>query len=316
MEEIIHVEGLSHNFSEIKALNEISFSVNRGEVMGLLGPNGAGKTTTVRLVNGLFRASKGSIRVFGLNPAEHGQQVRERTGVLTETPALYERLTARQNLEFFGTLAGMEGAVLKDRIKDLLGFFDLTGRAADRAGTFSKGMKQRLALARVMLHDPDILFLDEPTSGLDPEAARQVHDWINAVRQKEGKTVVLCSHNLVEAQRLCDRLVILRRGNILDAGSLQELHARHSSGIRLQIKLWEPLKKLTLEDIKNFSGVQAASAADEFSLLLQLKEKKNIPDLVTFLVNGGVRLLSLQPEEASLEDIYFELQGNHKEVSK
>ena len=316
MEEIIHVEGLSHNFGEIKALNEINFSVNSGEVLGLLGPNGAGKTTTVRLVNGLFKAGKGNIRVFGLDPAEHGQQVRERTGVLTETPALYERLTARQNLEFFGTLAGMEGSVLEDRIDDLLGFFDLTGRAGDRAGTFSKGMKQRLALARVMLHDPDILFLDEPTSGLDPEAARQVHDWIDAVRRKEGKTVVLCSHNLVEAQRLCDRLVILRRGNILDSGSLQELHARHSSGVRLQIKLWEPIRKLSLRDIENFSGVQMVSAADEVSLFLQLKEKNIIPDLVTYLVNRGARLLSLQPEEASLEDIYFELQGNHKEVSK
>ena len=141
MEEIIQVEGLSHNFGEIKALSQINFSVNRGEVLGLLGPNGAGKTTTVRLVNGLFKASRGIIRVFGMDPAENGQQVREQTGVLTETPALYERLTARQNLEFFGTLAGMESSFLRERIEDLLGFFNLTDRAGDRAGTFSKGMK-------------------------------------------------------------------------------------------------------------------------------------------------------------------------------
>ena len=136
----------------------------------------------------------------------------------------------------------METKELNQRIEDLLVFFDLVKRADDRVGTFSKGMKQRLALARVMLHDPAILFLDEPTSGLDPEAARQVHDWIAAVRQREGKTVVLCSHNLVEAQRLCDRLVILKQGNILDFGSLQELHTRHSSGVELRVNLWYPFK--------------------------------------------------------------------------
>ena len=143
-----------------------------------------------------------------------------------------------------------------------------------------------------------ILFLDEPTSGLDPEAARQVHDWIAAVRQREGKTVVLCSHNLVEAQRLCDRLVILKQGQILDSGSLQELHSRHSSGVELQVRLWEPLQGLEKQDIKNFPGVLEVSAAEACLLLIRLQEKKIIPDLVQYLVKNGGRLLSLQPTES------------------
>jgi ABC-2 type transport system ATP-binding protein len=159
----------------------------------------------------------------GLDPVTQDDQVRRQTGVLTETPALYERLTAHQNLDFFATLAGMPAAARNERVNELLGFFDLTGRAGEKVGTYSKGMKQRLALARALLAEPPLLFLDEPTSGLDPEAAAQVNDLIESIHQQNGQTVVLVTHNLYDAQRLCERVVIMNHGRLLALGTLEKL---------------------------------------------------------------------------------------------
>ncbi|NMB88918.1 MAG: ABC transporter ATP-binding protein, partial [Chloroflexi bacterium] len=241
MENVIEVEALQHYYGRQQAIGGLSFQVHRGEVLGLLGPNGAGKTTTVRLVNGLFPPTSGHIRVLGLDPVQQGYAVRQRTGVLTETPALYERLTARQNLEFFGVMAGMPEADRQARIAELLAFFELTERADHRTGTFSKGMKQRLALARALLHRPQLLFLDEPTSGLDPEAAQQVHTLIDDVRRRNGQTVLICTHNLFEAQRLCDRLAIMNHGHLLALGTLAELRRRVTPGLWVQVELMQPL---------------------------------------------------------------------------
>ena len=186
MTPVIEVNHLVHNFGDTPALRGIDFSVQKGEIFALLGPNGAGKTTTIRLLNGLFTPTGGQIRILGLDPTTQGDQVRQQTGVLTETPALYERLTAWQNIEFFGTLAGMPTPAWRKRGQELLVFFELEKRANERVAAYSKGMKQRLALARALLHDPPVLFLDEPTSGLDPEAAGQVHDLIEECRKQYG----------------------------------------------------------------------------------------------------------------------------------
>ncbi|HQP09456.1 MAG TPA: ABC transporter ATP-binding protein, partial [Anaerolineaceae bacterium] len=172
--EVITARELGFSYGSRKAVNGLSFTVQPGEVVGLLGPNGAGKTTTVRLLNGLLPPSAGSARVLGYDPATEGENLRKQTGVLTETPALYERLTARQNLQFFGEMAELPQPELKARIEEVLKLFDLQGRGDDRVSTYSKGMKQRLALGRALLHNPGVLFLDEPTSGLDPEASLQV----------------------------------------------------------------------------------------------------------------------------------------------
>ena len=228
MEFVIEINQLSHQFGSHRALEHVSFSVGRGEVFGLLGPNGAGKTTTIRLINGLYTPAAGSIRVLGMDPVRQGAQVRRQTGVLTEAPALYERLTARQNLAFFGTLAGMEPHDLNRRITELLEFFDLSERADDRVGGYSKGMKQRLALARAILNHPPLVFLDEPTSGLDPEAALQVHALIQEIGRTDGHTVVLCTHRLDEAEKLCSRMAILNRGEVRAVGTLQQLRQQAS----------------------------------------------------------------------------------------
>ncbi len=208
---VIETESLSRSFGPVRAVDGPTFQVYEGEVFGLLGPNGAGKTTTVRLLNGVLRPSGGRARVLGLDPVQDGCRLRQQTGVLTETPSLYERLTARENLSLFGALYGIPETKLSRRVARMLEEFGLADRADGRVGEFSKGMKQRLALARALLHEPPLLFLDEPTAGLDPEAARQVTEMIARLSRKEGRAVFLCTHNLTEAQRLCDRVAVMGR---------------------------------------------------------------------------------------------------------
>lgn len=314
MNMIIDVAHLSHRYGQRLALDDFSFHARPGEVLGLLGPNGAGKTTTVRLLNGLFKPASGEIRVLGLDPITQGDQVRRQTGVLTETPALYERLTAIQNLEFFGTLAGMPSAERKARIAELLNFFDLSGRARDRVGAFSKGMKQRLALARALLNHPALLFLDEPTSGLDPEAAQQVHELIAGVRTHNGQTVLLCTHNLVEAQRLCDRVAILKNGRLLAFGSPQELQRRFIPGLWVDVHFFSPPEPLVLSALSGHPGVLQVQDAAQSGLRIQMQEEAAIPALVAWLVGQGAQVLSIQPRPVSLEEIYFKLQDEQLEV--
>jgi ABC-2 type transport system ATP-binding protein len=308
MEIVIEVQHLTRRFGDIVAVNDFSFEVRHGEVLALLGPNGAGKTTTVRLVNGLFEPTQGQIRVMGLDPVRQGQAVRQQTGVLTETPALYERLTAWQNLEFFGTMEGMSRQEWHQRGEELLAFFELQERADERVGTYSKGMKQRLALVRALLHKPSLLFLDEPTAGLDPEAALQVHELIDSIRKTSGQTVVLCTHNLVEAQRLCDRMAILNKGKMLALGSLEELGRQYAAGIWVEINLFSDMPDGVFQGLGTINGVLQVRPAKNRTLQINVQEQAVIPALAAYLVRHDVQLLAIKPQEISLEDIYFRLQ--------
>lgn len=312
MEPVIEVESLTHRYGQQLAVDDISFAVRQGEILGLLGPNGAGKTTTVRLLNGLFPPTAGSIRVLGMDPVRQGNQVRRVCGVLTETPALYERLTARQNLAFFGTLAGMDDRDLAARVEELLAFFELTDRAGSRVETYSKGMKQRLALARALLHRPNLLFLDEPTTGLDPEAAQQVHELVTTIRRRNGHSVLMATHNLFEAQRLCDRLAILSKGRLLAIGSLDELRSQFAPGLTIHIDLLAPI---TAEQVQSLSapGLLMLEVADPLRLTMQAPDETSIPPLVTHLAHNGAQIISIERRRASLEEIYFKLQNHHKE---
>ena len=313
MENIIEVNGLTHRFGQKTALDGLTFSVRRGEVLGLLGPNGAGKTTTIRLLNGLFNPTSGDLRVLGLNPKVDGHRIRKQTGVLTETPALYERLTARQNLSFFGTLMGMPETDWRKRSQELLAFFDLESRADDRVGTYSKGMKQRMALARALLNQPELLFLDEPTAGLDPESSQQVHGLIENIRGQNGRTVLLCTHNLFEAERLCDRLAIINRGRLLAVGSLAELREQLLPGLRLQVSFHEAPEEAVKALPAALPFTRAVTWEGDRLLRLEVEAEGQVPELVSTLVSAGARLLSVQPQPVSLEEIYFALQSQDRE---
>jgi ABC-2 type transport system ATP-binding protein len=311
MNESIVIEHLSHRFDGRYALRDIGYEVRSGEVFALLGPNGAGKTTTIRLLNGLYTPTEGSIRVFGKDPLKEGSDIRRETGVLTETSALYERLTARENLIFFGRLYGLAESLLLKRTDEILQFFTLSERAGDRVSTYSKGMKQRLALSRAWLTNPKLLFLDEPTSGLDPEAAAQVRELIADVRQKEGTTVLICTHNLDEAQRLCDRLLIMRQGSTLAIGTLSELRKLVSPGMWLEVQLLSPFEKM--DQIRAIAGVLSLDVHSLQEVKIEVESEAAIPQVVSGLVALGALILRLQPQEIPLEQVYLQLQNsNHK----
>ncbi|NWG05269.1 MAG: ABC transporter ATP-binding protein [Chloroflexi bacterium] len=305
---IIEVNNLRRTFSEHVAVDEMTFNVESGEVFGLLGPNGAGKTTTVRLLNGILPPSNGTARVFGLDPATQGEMIRRGTGVLTETPALYERLSAHENLKFFATLQAIPATDINRRVDEILEFFDLSSRAKDKVETFSKGMKQRLALARALIHKPPLLFLDEPTSGLDPEAAQQVNDLISNLSRANGQTVMLATHNLVEAQRLCDRVAVINKGRILALGSLNELARKLWPVTWVDITFHVKPRGDIAGSLKSSRGVIRVSMEDE-SLAVQVENADVIPEVVRHLANKGESILRVNPRDYTLEDIYFALQA-------
>jgi ABC-2 type transport system ATP-binding protein len=305
---VIDVIELQRTFGENRAVDGMTFHVEPGEVFGLLGPNGAGKTTTVRLLNGILPPSGGTMRVFDLDPATQGELVRKQTGVLTETPSHYERLSARENLEFFGTLTEIPAADLPRRVDEMLTFFDLAQRAEDKVETFSKGMKQRLALARALIHKPPLLFLDEPTSGLDPEAAQQVNELIAGLSRSSKQTVVLATHNLLDAQRLCDRVAILNKGRILAIGSLDELARNLWPVTWVDIVLFGEVAESALGVVSALRGVIQAAAEND-SLAIQVEAQEVIPEVVAALVRENVPILKVNPRDYNLEDIYFALQA-------
>jgi len=302
---VIVAEGLTRRFGDVVAVDHLDLEVQAGEVLGFLGHNGAGKTTTVRLLNGVLTADEGRARVLGLDPASQGPALRAHTGVLTETPSLDERLTGRDNLAIYADLYGVPRGEVAGRVQALLEDFQLADRAGEKVAAYSRGMKQRLALARALVHRPQVLFLDEPTSGLDPVAARHVHEMITALSGEQGRTVFLCTHNLAEAQKLCDRVAVLARGRVLALGTPAELVARLGRSQRLEMEA-EP-QGAALEIIEA-AGI-SASAGENGRLALQGVGREEIPGLVAALAGAGVRIYRVAPEEPSLEDVYFALQG-------
>jgi len=308
MESIVSIEGVSFGYHGSLALDEVSFHVGSGEVVGLLGPNGAGKTTSVRLLNGLLKPDQGSIRVMGLDPVEHGDQIRKQSGVLTEIAALYERLTAWQNLMFFGGLHGLSDSQIRERGTELLHFFDLADRADERVDSYSKGMRQRLALVRVLLHQPPLLYLDEPTSGLDPEASKKVIDLMLEFRQRDHRSMLICTHNLTVAEKLCDRLLIMRKGHILADGSLDALRAHFGLGLQVDIRLQNLLTAPMVAAVSQHAGVTQAVQGDAHTLQLDVTEEAVIPSLLETLMAQKALIVSVVPMEKSLEDVYLALQ--------
>ena len=303
----IRAVGLVRTFGETRAIDRLSFEVGAGETFGLLGHNGAGKTTTIRLLNGVLARDAGAVEVLGMDPATDGVGVRARTGVLTETPSLDERLSARENLSFSGRLYGLTGGRLVEQVSALLQSFGLTERADTRVGGFRRGMTQRLALARTLLHDPDILFLDEPTSSLDPVAAREVHDLVEGFRRDRRRTVVLTTHNLVEAQRLCDQVMILERGRALAIGSPAELARAVATNRTVRIDVPAAERDAAIGALRE-AGFPSVGRHDD-GVTLRVESRESIPAAVAALVRDGISIYRVAEEEPDLESAYFALHG-------
>ena len=259
MKSIIQIQDLSRSFGSNCAINSVSFTVEEGEVFGLLGPNGSGKTTLVRLLNGVLAPTSGTATLFDRDVMVDGPYIRARTGVLTETPSLYERFNAKKNLSFFGRLYGIPDTELTGRVDRILALLGLADRADEPVGGFSRGMKQRLAIARALIHDPQIIFLDEPTSGLDPESSRQVDGIIQELSSDKGKTIFLCTHNLNEAQHLCSRVAMINKGRILALGSIRELTERLWNAIPVEMEFLTTPPEAVIRKIREIDGVMIDS---------------------------------------------------------
>ncbi len=304
---MIEAIGLTKHFKALTAVDDLSFTVGDGEIFGILGPNGAGKTTSVRMLAGLIGPSGGSARINGLELGQDSQRIRATTGVLTEAPGLHDKLTARQNLGYYGRLYGLRGGGLRRAVDRYLGIVGMLDSGDRRVGGFSKGMRQKVAIARALLHEPDVVYLDEPTSALDPSAAKMVRDFVATLRDA-GRSIVVCTHNLDEAERLCDRIGIMR-GTLLLVDTPANLRRQgRSASVRVDL-VGARGPSSFLDMLAELSFVDGAQVVDG-SLLVEVRDPRgDTPDLAGALVNAGARITGIAEEAATLEQVYLNLVG-------
>lgn len=313
---IIEANELTKTFGSHMAVDQLNFAVEEGEVFGLLGPNGAGKTTTIRMLACLISPSKGSAKVSGHKIGENSLAVRQTVGILTENPSLYERLTALENMDFFAEAYNLSDPQKKsNRVRELLEFFNLWERRNDKVATFSKGMKQKLAIARALVHNPPVLFLDEPTAGLDPESSKEVRDLIEMLSRREKHTILLCTHHLEDADRLCSRVMIINNGKSVIVGTPDELRNRIAGKPQVQINL-RKLDSKIIQAAKSVSHVERVDAdKSASSLTIALDDiSSGTPEVVKSIVDAGGLVLAVSVLRPSLEEAYLKLiRGNENE---
>jgi ABC-2 type transport system ATP-binding protein len=305
---ILRADGLTKRFDRIVAVDGLDLEVREGEVFGFLGPNGAGKTTTLRLLCTLIAPTAGTAEIAGYRLRRDDARIRAVVGILTEQPGHYERLSAQANLDYYGRLYGLDPATRQQKIERLLRLMGLWDRRSDPIATFSRGMKQKVAIARAALHEPRILFLDEPTTGLDPDAAKTVRDLIVALRE-EGRTVFLCTHNLDEADRLCDRIALFRH-RLLRVDTPGNLR-REVYGAWTEVRLRQALPE-HLARVRAVPGVRDASLNDS-TLRVDLDDPLlTNPAIVRTLVDAGAEVAFVTEGRPSLEDVYLKIMESSR----
>jgi len=303
---IIEAHNLSKKFGDRLAVDDLTLEVDEGEVLGFLGPNGAGKTTTIRLLSGIIAPTSGSATVAGLRPDREPERLHEVIGLLTESAGFYDRLTARRNLEYFaGFYAGIDAGLQVEKYLRLTGLWD---RQKDKVGRYSKGMKQRLALARALLHEPEVLFLDEPTAGLDPEAAQELRLMIKRL-SSEGRTIFLSTHNLAEAESLCYRIAVIRT-QLLALDTPTNLRQRmFRRRVVVQLEAIPPSLPDAVSKLSFVNGISQEGNKLQVDLV---DPDRNRPELVKCIVEAGGRVLEVSEEQHSLEEIYLSLVKEDK----
>jgi len=300
---MIKVEGLTKKFGNFLAVDNISFNVKPGEIFGFLGPNGAGKTTTIRIMASLISPSSGKVQVEGREISENAQYIRSIIGILTESPGLYERMSAYENLLYFAGFYNIEKLKIASNIEKFLKMFGLWERRNEMVAAYSKGMKQKLAISRALIHEPKILFLDEPTAGLDPESAYMVRNFIESLRNN-NTTVFLCTHNLEEAQVLCSTICIIKT-RIIKTASVYEL--QNSSNLKTfeLVTLDEPS---FFENILKKFGPQLDYSIEGNKVFLKINDfQMTNPALIKDLAAAGIKITAFNEIKESLEDIYLKL---------
>jgi len=282
---VVEAKNISYSYGDFLAVKDVSFSLNSGEVLGFLGPNGAGKTTVIKMLTGQLEVQKGSIKIFGKRLKKEDSEIRKRIGVCFEEKNLYENMTARENLQFFAKLFGIKKYNFDKALKRV----DLAGRADDRVGTFSKGMRQRLMIARTLLNTPDILFLDEPTSGLDPTSSQAIREIIREEMER-GATVFLTTHDMHEADQLSHKVAFINEGEIVALDTPENLKVEHGKrSVKVRVRRGKKIetKTLSLED-------------------------EGVGEKIKSLVDSK-KLLTIHTEESNLEDIFIKLTGRRLE---
>jgi ABC-2 type transport system ATP-binding protein len=302
---------LTRAFSDLVAVDDLTLSIPEGAVFGFLGPNGAGKTTTVRMLAALIAPTRGTARIKGHELGVENQTIRQSVGILTEAPGLYDRLSAEQNLVFFARLYNLDAVHASAQTERYLRMLELWERRDDKVGGFSKGMRQKLAIARALLHEPKVVFLDEPTAGLDPEAARTVRDFIKELRE-EGRTIFLTTHNLPEADELCD-LIGVFRSRLIRVDTPANLRVG-MFGMGTQIRVvgdasaWET-------SVKALPFVRNVAAQGEMLLINMDNPDEQNPALIQALVTAGAQIRYVEPITHTLEEVYLELVESDRSVS-
>lgn len=290
---------IAENLSKIytggnKAVDDISFCLEQGEIFGFLGPNGAGKTTTMKLLCGMLTPTSGSCRVFDLDPVNNTEKLHQVSGVVTEHAQMYDHLSGMDNLIFYGTLFGMNRSDCDKRAKELLQRLDLTDAQNRKLAAYSTGMRQRLSLARALMHSPKILFLDEPTSGLDPESAQNVNTMIQELAE-DGTTIFLCTHQLRYAQEICTTYGLMNQGSLFATGNLEKLRSMVSDKRKVRVKASYIPKDMEYRKVsENFYEIDVNS-------------EQEIPLIVKRIVEAGSDVYQVSEEQMSLEEIYFSL---------
>lgn len=278
-----------------RAVDSVSVRLEPGQVFGFLGPNGAGKTTTVKLLTGMLSPSGGGCGVFGIDPAAEPERAHALSGVVTEHAQMYDHLSGMENLLFYGAVFGLDGALCRQRAQALLEQLDLAEAAEKKLGAYSTGMRQRLSLARAMMHQPKVLFLDEPTSGLDPESAQNVHKMIRTLADEQGVTVFLCTHQLRYAQEVCTCYGLMDQGRLLAQGTLAQLRAQVSQGVRVEARASRVPPEAGWRQIE--PGRYA----------VQVESEEAVPQMVRDIVSCGGDLYHISAAPPSLEEVYFAL---------
>lgn len=301
---MIHTENLTKRFGDVLAVDRLSLDVSEGEVFGFLGPNGAGKTTTVRMLASLVTPIDGKAKVAGYTVGEHNSDIRRNVGLLTETPGMYDNLSAETNLRIFAELYEVKDVA--GQVEKYLKMLGLWNRRDDAAGTFSKGMKQKLAIARALLHEPKLIFLDEPTAGLDPEASHLVREFVQELK-REGRTIFLCTHNLDEAERLCDRVGVFKT-RLLVTDTPTALR-RSVFGQKVIVHLRAANEALAA-GVKKLPFVNDVRLIEN-KLVVQLEDPAaNNPQVIRELVNAGADVQFVGELRYSLEEVYLQLVKN------
>jgi ABC-2 type transport system ATP-binding protein len=305
---MIETHDLSKQFHDFMAVDGVNLNVQAGQILALLGQNGAGKTTTVRMLTALLHPSRGWARVAGYDVVKNGHDVRASVGVLTEQHGLYMRMTAIEYLEFFGQVYSLSPEMRKSRSDHLLEYFGLAEAARRRIGEYSKGMRQKLALARAMMHDPGVLLLDEPTSAMDPESARLVRDEIARLKSSK-RTIVICSHNLTEVEALADQIAIIYRGRILLQGTLDELKRNVLGSPEYEIQFsdaWDSSRLELPKDVEMLSRT-----ATSFKVRVERPQESN-PQILKSLSATSASVMAFQEEPRTLEQVYLKVMTEAK----